>query len=249
MTARRVYFFSGPLYSRFDHPLDAVPGRYPLPILVAWPGMFLTVDAAVNWGNGKVYFFKDSEYVRYDVLLDAVDPGYPKGIAGVWTDAASATFDTGIDAAVNWGNGKVYLFKGGEYIRHDIASDTLDPGYPKPIKGNWPGVHIAEIQPPIDSHVDESIELNVAVALAGLSPDDVTVSFVVGEVNNDGDIAAGDFQPMSITGAQPDEDGRYHYRATVVCDHPGTMGFAVRVVPHHPSVDRWADLGLITSAS
>jgi len=117
------------------------------------------------------------------------------------------------------------------------------------VKGNWPGVHIAEIQPPIDSHVDESIELNVAVALAGLSPDDVTVSFVVGEVNNDGDIATGDFQPMSITGTQPDEDGRYHYRATVVCDHPGTMGFAVRVVPHHPSVDRWADLGLITSAS
>lgn len=154
MTARRVYFFSGPLYSRFDHPLDAVPGRYPLPILVAWPGMFLTVDAAVNWGNGKVYFFKDSEYVRYDVLLDAVDPGYPKGIAGVWTDAASATFDTGIDAAVNWGNGKVYLFKGGEYIRHDIASDTLDPGYPKPIKGNWPGVSGTAFERDIDAVVN-----------------------------------------------------------------------------------------------
>jgi hypothetical protein len=141
MTAKRVYFFSGPDYVRFDHPLDGVlPLIYPRSIATAWPGLPAQIDAGVNWGNGKVYLFSGSQYWRYDARLDAVDPGYPRPIHPAWTDASSAHFGTGIDAAVNWGNGKAYLFKGGEYIRHDIAADTIDPGYPKPIAGNWGGV-------------------------------------------------------------------------------------------------------------
>ena len=51
---------------------------------------------------------------------------------GVWAD--------GVDAAVPWTNGKVYFFKGAEYIQYDVKGDTTDPGFPKPIKGNWPGL-------------------------------------------------------------------------------------------------------------
>lgn len=154
MTARRVYFFSGTSYSRFDHPANDVLPVYPLPISVAWSGLPSTVDAAINWGNGKVYFFSGAQYWRYDVLLDRVDPGYPRAIAGAWTDAATSSFDAGVDAAVNWGNGKAYLFRGSEYIRHDIPGDTLDPGYPKPIRGNWPGVDGTIFERDIDDVVN-----------------------------------------------------------------------------------------------
>src|SRR4030095_4783648 len=42
---------------------------------------------------------------------------------------------------VRWTNGKTYLFYDtGQYIRYDIALDRADPGYPKPIAGNWLGV-------------------------------------------------------------------------------------------------------------
>ncbi|HEX2705494.1 MAG TPA: hemopexin repeat-containing protein [Candidatus Lustribacter sp.] len=140
MTAKRVYFFSGSDYVRFDHPLDNVLPIYPLSTATMWPGLTPPIDAGLNWGNGKVYFFSGASYWRYDTRLDAVDPLYPRPVGLAWTDAASAHFGAGIDAAVNWGNGKAYLFKGGEYIRHDIAADTLDPGYPKPIAGNWGGV-------------------------------------------------------------------------------------------------------------
>ena len=46
-------------------------------------------------------------YIRYDIKADKADPGYPKPInkrtwPGVWTN--------GVDAATNWGKGKVYFF-------------------------------------------------------------------------------------------------------------------------------------------
>ena len=52
---------------------------------------------------------------------------------GVW--------DTGVDATINWGNGKIYFFKKSQYIRFDIGSNKVDPGYPKDINNStWPGV-------------------------------------------------------------------------------------------------------------
>ena len=40
----------------------------------------------------------------------------------------------------DWGNGRVYFFKANQYLRYDIAADTVDQDYPRPIAGNWPGL-------------------------------------------------------------------------------------------------------------
>jgi hypothetical protein len=45
-----------------------------------------------------------------------------------------------VDAAVPWNNGKIYFFKGSQYIRYDVKGRKADPGYPKPIADDWPGV-------------------------------------------------------------------------------------------------------------
>ncbi|HEX2880559.1 MAG TPA: hemopexin repeat-containing protein [Polyangiaceae bacterium] len=92
---------------------------------------------AVNWGNGKLYVFNKSEYTRYDITLDRSDSGYPKPILGNWMGWPT-TWASGIDAAVNWGNGKVYFFRGSQYLRFDIATDKVDQN-PRPILGNWTG--------------------------------------------------------------------------------------------------------------
>ena len=43
-----------------------------------------TVDAAVDWGNGKIYFFKGNQYLAYNKETEAVLPGYPLTIASAW---------------------------------------------------------------------------------------------------------------------------------------------------------------------
>ncbi|MCZ0980639.1 hemopexin repeat-containing protein [Streptomyces diastatochromogenes] len=74
-----------------------------------------------------------------------MDAGYPlpvgPGWAGLPTGAGGGPdWRTGIDAAVNWGNGKLYLFKGDAYVRYDITADRVDPGYPVKIADRWTGV-------------------------------------------------------------------------------------------------------------
>ena len=109
-----------------------------------------TIDAAVDWGNGKAYFFGSVEgyegmyYVRYDMNNDTADDGYPKPVTdstwpGLYLDY--------ITAAVNWGNGKAYFFgyidgyDGMYYVRYDIAKDRADEGYPYPVTDEyWPGL-------------------------------------------------------------------------------------------------------------
>lgn len=93
----------------------------------------------INWNYDKVYIFSGSQYTRFNKPADAADPGYPKSINPqtwpglIWRD--------GVDAALNWGNGKAYFFRGNQYIRYDIQSDQADPGYPKNITPQtWPGL-------------------------------------------------------------------------------------------------------------
>ncbi|MFJ4356063.1 hemopexin repeat-containing protein [Streptomyces massasporeus] len=159
LEAGNLYLFRGAQYVRYNVAADSVDPGYPLAIAGNWPGFseagFASgVDAAVNWGNGKLFFFKGPNYLRYDIATDRADPGYPLAIAGNWPGLSEAGFASGVDAAVNWGNGKVYIFKGPNYLRYDIATDRADPGYPLAIAGNWPGLKEAGFGSSVRAAVD-----------------------------------------------------------------------------------------------
>lgn len=110
---RKVYFFKGSTYARYDIPGNRIDAGYPIAIAEQWSGFPVEfaggVDAAINWGNGKVYFFRGTKYLRYDIALDSVDPGFPQEISDQWPGFNDAGFGTGIDAAINWGNGKAVV--------------------------------------------------------------------------------------------------------------------------------------------
>lgn len=139
-TTGKAYYFRGSQYLRFDIVKDRVDPGYPRPIAGNWPGLWDSgINAGVVWPNGKAYFFKGAMYMRYDIATDRVDPGYPRPIAGNWP-GMPADFASGIDEIVMWPNGKAYLFKGSQYVRYDVATDRVDPGYPLPIGVHWPGL-------------------------------------------------------------------------------------------------------------
>jgi hypothetical protein len=111
------------------------------PLHLGWGAFTERVDAAF-WreSNGAAYLFSGGWYVRYSDINTGIDEGYPKPIAGNWKNLPTQ-WTAGIDAAVWRGvNGKIYFFRGSQYARIDDATSTMDPGYPKPIAGNWPGL-------------------------------------------------------------------------------------------------------------
>ena len=166
-TNNKIYFFKGEDYVRVD-PFNGWNQDAGYPKLTAtnrigkrpdlreafadldidsnWPGFPSSfgqdLDAAL-WAhkNNRVYFFKGNQYLRVNPSNNwEVDSGYPKSISGNWP-GFPANFTNGVDAAVgNTVNNKIYFFKGSEYIRVNPSNNwNVDPGYPKPIAGNWPG--------------------------------------------------------------------------------------------------------------
>ncbi len=61
-----------------------------------------------------------------------------------------------VSAAVEWTDGKIYLFGGDEYVRLDPAAGRADMGYPKPIALNWQGL--------FDSDIDAAVLWNDGTA-------------------------------------------------------------------------------------
>lgn len=130
----KIYFFNGDRYDRFDPSSNRVD-RSSRSIAAWWPGLVGNIDAAFHWkGKGKIYFFKGDNYYRYDWNRDRVDAGYPRNIAGHWPGLANFTGGArDLDAAIDWGDGRIFFFKGNEYIQYDKDTDRAARGYPRHI--------------------------------------------------------------------------------------------------------------------
>ena len=148
-----AYFFKGSRYLRYNIATDAVDVG-PAQVAENWknlPQEFQSnLDAAVNWGDGHAYFFKGARYVRYNIAIDRVDVG-PVEIAANWRNLPPE-FQSSLDAAVNWGNGNAYFFKGSRYVRYNIPGDTIDVG-PVEIAANWTALP-PEFQSKLDAVVN-----------------------------------------------------------------------------------------------
>jgi YHS domain-containing protein len=93
-----------------------------------------------NAGNGQAYFFsREDTYSRFDIKSGQLNGNYPKPVNHkTWKGASFTGLKTVIVAAVNWGNGKAYLFDNlGNYHRWDIESKKVDSGYPKSSQKYW----------------------------------------------------------------------------------------------------------------
>ncbi len=139
------FFLSDGTYLRYDIPANRVDPGYPKPVTdETWPGMGRygrQITAAFNGSGGKAYFFlSNGEYLRYDIRSDRVDPGYPKPVddtnfRGLGRHARQ------LFGALNWGNKVQFFLSNGMYVRYDLTTHQVDPGYPKAIsRETWPGL-------------------------------------------------------------------------------------------------------------
>ena len=84
------------------------------------------------------------------------------------------------------------------------------------------------------------------VALGDLSPDDVAVELVHGR--SAPTTSCTTRAPSTMGLVVRDHDGRWNYEASFACERPGRYGFTVRVVPAHPDLTTFAELGRVTWA-
>lgn len=144
-TERLFFFFSNGTYSRFNRIKDSTDPGYPAPVREGnWPGLWRYRDkmiASFSWTDRyAMVFLNDGNYIRYDKTNESMN-GYPKPInEQTWRGLAAYACE--IKTAVRWKNEKVFFFlKNNTYIRYDIATDRVDPGYPQDVnEQSWPGV-------------------------------------------------------------------------------------------------------------
>jgi hypothetical protein len=168
-TPNIAYFFNGTKYTRYrmdrKEPVATESDTEYWPIDIRGtnainfrdlPDGWTDVDAAVSWGDplDRIYLFRGTENVR-------VDPSNRRKVGGPWTNKDNweglPEAWTGVDAAVYIGTTTdandykgVYLFRGSQYVRYDIATLRVPEGYPHSIADDWDGLSDAGFERDID---------------------------------------------------------------------------------------------------
>ncbi len=113
----------------------------------------------------------------------------------------------------------------------------------------WPHVVVTDVDSaglPDTPLLGSELTLTATVALAGLGPDEVRVQAVLGRVDDADALMAPDYVDMVHTGSG--EGGTEIFMATTPLPVAGSVGYTVRVLPHHRMLAGDTELGLVTAA-
>jgi glycogen phosphorylase len=90
-------------------------------------------------------------------------------------------------------------------------------------------------------------EVTAVVELGDLNPEDVAVQLLHGQVGAGDELYDSQIVTMEVVGPHT-AAGRYSFRGRFPLEMAGRYGFSLRVVPNHPHLASFADLGKITWA-
>jgi starch phosphorylase len=109
----------------------------------------------------------------------------------------------------------------------------------------WPGVRIVSVETD-DAPADLGAQRHVtaAVDLGELKSDDVEVQLLHGPVGPDGQL-----ERATVVAMRQRPDVEDTWGGALTCDTPGRYGYTVRVVPRHPDLRGFAQLGCVTWVS
>ena len=121
--------------------------------------------------------------------------------------------------------------------------------YRQRVTETWPSVTITDVDStglPDTPLLGSELTLTAAVALAGLGPDEVSVQAALGRVDSGGTLTNPHYVDMVHTGSG--EGGTEIFATTTPLRMSGSMGYTVRVLPHHRLLAGDAEIGLVTLA-
>ncbi|HET6504005.1 MAG TPA: alpha-glucan family phosphorylase [Amycolatopsis sp.] len=114
--------------------------------------------------------------------------------------------------------------------------------YRRRVGSVWIKVRIVDtaltVEPPESLVVGTDVRVRARIDLAGLDPSDVEVQAVVGRVGDTDDLHEPIAVPMSCTGIG-------EFSAAVRLPHAGSLGYTVRILPHHPLLATPAELARV----
>jgi starch phosphorylase len=113
----------------------------------------------------------------------------------------------------------------------------------------WPKIQITDVDStglPDTPLLGSELTLTATVQLAGLKPDEVVVQAVLGRVDAADALQDPITVDMALTG--PGDGGTDVFRTTTPLPMAGSVGYTVRVLPHHPLLAGDNELGLVTLA-
>ncbi|MGV0794469.1 alpha-glucan family phosphorylase [Mycolicibacterium sp. XJ1819] len=113
----------------------------------------------------------------------------------------------------------------------------------------WPKIQITDVDGyglPDTPLLGSELTLTAKVHLAGLGPDEVTVQAVLGRVDESDGLVDPVTVPMRHTGVG--DGGNEIFSTTTPLPVAGSVGYTVRVLPHHPLLAGDDELGLVTLA-
>jgi starch phosphorylase len=121
--------------------------------------------------------------------------------------------------------------------------------YRRRVQEAWPKIQITDVDSyglPDTPLLGSELTLTANVDLAGLAPDEVTVQAVVGRV--DAADALVDPVTVAMSHAGTADGGNEVFSTSTPLPVAGSVGYTVRVLPHHPLLAADNELGLVTLA-
>jgi glycogen phosphorylase len=118
------------------------------------------------------------------------------------------------------------------------------------VRHSWPEItveHVDSLDVTDEPQIGDTVRINAYVRLADLTPEDVSVQAVHGQVTENDELGQVSIHELKLE--EDLGDGRFLFSGGVTIDHSGSFGYTVRVLPRHQHLATEAELGLVTNAS
>ena len=221
-------------------------------------------NAEVGWAIGGREIYTDSALqddveaeALYNLLEREIVPAFYErrsdGLPGSWIARMKSSIATlcpefNMHRMVKQYTNEYYLLAHHRYLdlRADSACKARDlTAWLSRVEQAWPHLRVESVEnnvPEID--LGDHIQLSARVFLETLTPEDVVVESVIGRVNADGEFKDFAASPMQACGQG--SPGGYTFESAIQPKiRSGLYGYAIRVLPRHPSTQNRFLPGLI----